>query len=125
MRHLILSARYTVVEINSFLLTITFHSIIGTTLLQRHKIFGLFRDVKIEFDSICSNTTTTTINSITRSVCCAFHRTWEAQKTEHDTPAHRPRNHKLYDIPPTRSVFQVTQTDPRSTLMTVDYCRNM
>jgi hypothetical protein len=29
----------------------------------------------------------------------------------HDTPAHRPRNHTLYDIPPIRFVFQVTQKD--------------
>jgi hypothetical protein len=34
----------------------------------------------------------------------------------------RPRNHTLYDI---RSVFQVTQTDPRSSLMMADYCRNI
>jgi hypothetical protein len=37
---------------------------------------------------------------------------WEAQQT-----AHRPRNHTLYDIPPVQSVFQVTQTDPRNSLM--------
>jgi hypothetical protein len=32
-------------------------------------------------------------------------------------PAHRPRNHTLYDIPPIRFVFQVTQKDLRSSLM--------
>jgi hypothetical protein len=37
--------------------------------------------------------------------------------------AHRPRNHTLYDIPPIRSVFQVTQSDPRTSLMMADYCR--
>jgi hypothetical protein len=34
-------------------------------------------------------------------------------------------NYTLYDIPPIRSVFQVTHTDPRSSLMMEDYCRNM
>jgi hypothetical protein len=42
-----------------------------------------------------------------------------------DTPAHRSRNHTLYDIPPIRSVFQVTQTGARSSLMMADYCRNV
>jgi hypothetical protein len=41
------------------------------------------------------------------------------------TAAHRPRKHTLYDITPIQSVFQVTQTDPRSYLMMADYCRNM
>jgi hypothetical protein len=31
----------------------------------------------------------------------------------------------LYDIPPMLSAFQVTQTDPRSSLMMADHCRNM
>jgi hypothetical protein len=43
----------------------------------------------------------------------------------HHTPAHRPRNHTLYYIPPIRFVFQVTQNDPRSSLMMAGYCRNM
>jgi hypothetical protein len=30
----------------------------------------------------------------------------------HDTPSHRPHNHTLYDIPPIRFVFQVTQKLP-------------
>jgi hypothetical protein len=42
-----------------------------------------------------------------------------------DTPTHGSRNHTLYDIPPIRSVFQVTQMDPRSSLMMAGYCRNM
>jgi hypothetical protein len=46
-------------------------------------------------------------------------------RRNHDTPAHRSHNHTLYDIPPIRSVFQVTQTDPRSSLMIAVYCRNM
>jgi hypothetical protein len=46
-------------------------------------------------------------------------------KRSHDIPAHRPRHHTLYDIPPIRSVFQNTQMDPRSSLMKADYCRNM
>jgi hypothetical protein len=43
----------------------------------------------------------------------------------HDTPAHRPRNHTLYDIPPIRFLFQVTEKDLRSSLMMAGYCRNM
>jgi hypothetical protein len=45
----------------------------------------------------------------------------------HDNPAHRSRNPTLYkyDIPPIRSVFHVTQTDSRNSLMMADYCRNM
>jgi hypothetical protein len=43
----------------------------------------------------------------------------------HDTPAHRPRNHKLYNIPPIRFVFQVTQKDLVSSLMMAGYCRNI
>jgi hypothetical protein len=46
-------------------------------------------------------------------------------RRNHDTPAHRPRSHTLYDIPPIRSVFQVTQTNPRSSLMMADYCQDM
>jgi hypothetical protein len=41
------------------------------------------------------------------------------------TKTHRPHNHTLCDIPPIWSVFQVTQTDSRSSLMMADYCRNM
>jgi hypothetical protein len=40
-------------------------------------------------------------------------------------PAHRPRNHTLYDIPPIRFVFKVTQKNLRSSLMVAGYCRNM
>jgi hypothetical protein len=40
-------------------------------------------------------------------------------------PTHRPRNHTLYDIPHIRFVFQVTQTDLRSSQLMADYCRNM
>jgi hypothetical protein len=43
----------------------------------------------------------------------------------HDNPAHRPRNHTLYDIPTLSCVFQVTQEDPISSLMMAGYCRNM
>jgi hypothetical protein len=43
----------------------------------------------------------------------------------HDTPAHRSRNHTLYDTPPIRFVFQVTQEDLRNSLMMAGYCRNM
>jgi hypothetical protein len=42
-----------------------------------------------------------------------------------DCPAHRPRNDTLYDIPPIRFVFQVTQEDLIRALMMVGYCRNM
>jgi hypothetical protein len=41
------------------------------------------------------------------------------------SPAHSPHNHTLYDIPPTRSVFQVNRTDSRRSLMMADYCRNV
>jgi hypothetical protein len=34
-------------------------------------------------------------------------------------------NYILYDIPPIRFVFQVTQKDLRSSLMMAGYCRNM
>jgi hypothetical protein len=34
-------------------------------------------------------------------------------------------NYTIYDIPHIRSVFQVTQTDPGSSLIMADYCRNM
>jgi hypothetical protein len=47
------------------------------------------------------------------------------ERRSHDTPAHRSRNHTLYDIPPIRFVFQVTQKDIRSSLMMAGYCRNM
>jgi hypothetical protein len=46
-------------------------------------------------------------------------------RRNHDNPAHRPRNHTLYDIPPILFVFQVTQKDLRSSLMMAGYCRNM
>jgi hypothetical protein len=46
-------------------------------------------------------------------------------RRNHDNPAHRPRNHTLYDIPPMRFVFQVTQKDLRSFLMMAGYCRDM
>jgi hypothetical protein len=59
--------------------------------------------------------------STTEWVCTQL----EAQQTYHNTPAHRPHNHTLYDIPPIRSVFQVTQTYPKSSLMMADYSRNM
>jgi hypothetical protein len=35
------------------------------------------------------------------------------------------RNHTLYDIPPIRFVFQVTQKGLRSSLVMAGYCRNM
>jgi hypothetical protein len=41
------------------------------------------------------------------------------------TPAHRPHKHALYDTPPIRSAFQVSQMNPRSSLMMADYCWNM
>jgi hypothetical protein len=50
------------------------------------------------------------------SVCCASQLSWKA---------HRPQKHTLYDIPPIRSAFQVTQTNQRSSLMMADHCRNM
>jgi hypothetical protein len=34
---------------------------------------------------------------------------------DHDTPAHRPRNYTLYDIPPIRFVFQYGTTTIRHT----------
>jgi hypothetical protein len=43
----------------------------------------------------------------------------------HDNPAHRPRNHTLYDIPPIQFVFQVTQKDLRSSLLMAGHCRNL
>jgi hypothetical protein len=43
----------------------------------------------------------------------------------HNTPTHRPYKHTLYDTPLIWNVFQVTQTDPGSSLMMADYCRNM
>jgi hypothetical protein len=53
------------------------------------------------------------------SVCCA------SQDGNHDNPAHMSRNRTLYDIPPILFVFQVTHTDPRSSVIMADYCRNM
>jgi hypothetical protein len=46
-------------------------------------------------------------------------------RQNHNTPAHRPRNHTLNDIPPIRFVFQVTQGNLISSLMMTGYCRNM
>jgi hypothetical protein len=43
----------------------------------------------------------------------------------HDNQAHRSRNHTLCDIPPIKSVFQVTQEDLISSLIMAGYCRNM
>jgi hypothetical protein len=40
----------------------------------------------------------------------------------HDTPA---CNHTLYDIPPIRFVFRITQKDLRSSLRMAGYCRNI
>jgi hypothetical protein len=42
----------------------------------------------------------------------------------HATPARRPRNHTLNDIPPIRSVIKVTQKDRRSSMMMAGYCRS-
>jgi hypothetical protein len=50
---------------------------------------------------------------------------FSARRQNHDSPAHKPRNHTLYDIPHIRFVFQVTQKDLRSSLMMANYCRNM
>jgi hypothetical protein len=47
--------------------------------------------------------------------CCTQH-----SRQNHDSVAHRPHNYTLYDIPPIRTVFQVTQMDPRSSLMMAD-----
>jgi hypothetical protein len=55
----------------------------------------------------------------------AYALSWEAQRTTPQNPAHRPRNHTLYDIPPIRIVFHVTQKGLRSSLMMAGYCRNM
>jgi hypothetical protein len=52
-------------------------------------------------------------------------RGWGHSRLNHDNPAHRPRNHTLYDIPPIPFVIQVTQKDLRSSLKMADYCRNM
>jgi hypothetical protein len=46
-----------------------------------------------------------------------MHSAGKHNRQNHDTPAHGPYNHTLYDITPVRFVFQVTQTDPRSSLM--------
>jgi hypothetical protein len=62
------------------------------------------------------------------SVCCASQPSWARKhnRRSHDNPAHRPSNYTLYEIPPPiRSVLQVTQADPRSSLIMADYCRNM
>jgi hypothetical protein len=54
-----------------------------------------------------------------------MHSAGKHNKQNHNTPAHRPHEHTLYDTPPIRSAFQATQTDARSSLMMADYCRNM
>jgi hypothetical protein len=46
-------------------------------------------------------------------------------RQNHNTPAHRPRNHTLYNILPIWFVFQVTRKDLRSFLMMAGYCWNM
>jgi hypothetical protein len=51
--------------------------------------------------------------------------TCEADYCGHNNPANGSRNHTLYDVPPTRSVLQVTQKDLRRSLMMAGYCRNM
>jgi hypothetical protein len=43
-------------------------------------------------------------------------------RQNHDTLAHRPYNHTLYDIPPNQFVFQVTQKELGSSLMMAGYC---
>jgi hypothetical protein len=45
-------------------------------------------------------------------------------RRNHDTPAHRPRNYTLNDMPPIRFVFLVTQKDLRNSLIMAGYCRN-
>jgi hypothetical protein len=47
------------------------------------------------------------------------------KRRNYDNPAHRLCNYILYDIPPIRFAFQVTQKDLRSSLMMAGYCRNM
>jgi hypothetical protein len=54
-----------------------------------------------------------------------MHSAGKHNRRNHETPAHRSRNHILYDIPSIRCVFQVTQKDLRSSLMMTGYCRNM
>jgi hypothetical protein len=54
-----------------------------------------------------------------------MHSTGKHNRLNHDTPAHRPSNHTIYAKSPIGFVFQVTQTDARSSLMMVDNCRNM
>jgi hypothetical protein len=70
--------------------------------------------------TVVENTRHYALNCTTR-----MHSAGKHNKRNHYTPAHRARKHTLYDIPPIRSVFQVTQTDPRSSLMMADHCRNM
>jgi hypothetical protein len=48
-----------------------------------------------------------------------------ADTRNHNNLTYRPSNHTLYDIPPIRFVFQVTQKDLRSSLMMAGYCQNM
>jgi hypothetical protein len=50
--------------------------------------------------------------------------TWRACQN-HNTAAHRPGNHTVYDKPPIWFVFQVTQKYLRSSLMMAGYCQNM
>jgi hypothetical protein len=62
---------------------------------------------------------------IRRSRNIDMHSAGKHNRRNHDTPAHRSRNHTLYDIPPIRFVFQVTQKDLRSSLMMADHYWNM
>jgi hypothetical protein len=56
--------------------------------------------------------------------CVPDFRGGKHNRLNHDTPAHRPPNYTLYDMPPIRFVFQATQKDLRSNLMAGD-CRNI
>jgi hypothetical protein len=51
-RHLVYNVRYSVVPINSSLLTITLYSSVITTLVYNNTKYCLFHDVITEFDSI-------------------------------------------------------------------------
>jgi hypothetical protein len=61
------------------------------------------------------------------AVCCAsqLSSAGKHNRRNHDTSAHRPSDHTLYDKSPIWFVFQVTQKDLRSSLIMADYCRNM
>jgi hypothetical protein len=45
---------------------------------------------------------------VCRIVVVNMHSAGKHNRQNHDTPAHRPRNHTLYDIPPNLFVFEVT-----------------